>query len=141
MRCAALPLAPSRTFYLAPRSLSLQTHLYPRPTTALPWLPWLPWLSLSRLVVLPQYKSVQNCTEALLKSMIALENINNNNASVGDGPVDLFDSWAMYLGDLGDFQECAVGGNLYCAVETNFSQEVNSIYSRAHNSPPPVCPP
>jgi len=38
--------------------------------------------------------------------------------------VDLFDSWAMYLGDLGDFQECAVGGNLYCAVETNFSQEM-----------------
>jgi len=71
-----------------------------------------------------KYKSVQNCTESLLQAMIALENINANASTVVDGPVDLFDSWAMYLGDLGDFQECAVGGNLYCAVETNFSQEM-----------------
>lgn len=33
----------------------------------------------------------------------------------------------MFLGDLGDFGECTVGGNLYCAVETNFSEEVRAF--------------
>jgi hypothetical protein len=34
---------------------------------------------------------------------------------------ELFDAWALYIGDPGDYGSCYRGGNLYCAVETNHS--------------------
>ena len=69
-----------------------------------------------------EFKLVQNCTHAVVKLMQKVVNASTGHVNTMIDPgTELFDAWALYIGDPGNYGSCHRDGNLYCAVETNHS--------------------